>query len=383
MSRQTAFAAAVLLLTACGARPQGPAQASPQPGYTAGVVTAETVARGLEHPWGLAFLPDGSMLVTERPGRVRVVTRGGLLSDPLSGVPPVQASGQGGLLDVAIDPDFAANRLVYLSYSEPGDDGTAGTSVARGRLSANATALEGVGVIYRQIPKVRGGNHFGSRLVFGRDGTLFITQGDRFGHRERAQDLSVGIGKVVRINTDGSIPPDNPFAGRADAFQQVWSYGHRNLQGAALHPTTGQLWTVEHGARGGDELNHPEGGKNYGWPVITYGVDYTGRNIGEGAAKEGMEQPVYYWDPVIAPSGLAFYTGDRYPGWTGDLFVGSLTPGGLVRLEIAEGRVTRETRYLGELQERVRNVVQGPDGLLYLLTDSGMGRVLRVVPASP
>lgn len=381
MTRQIALAAAALSLCACGATPQGPAQASPQPAFTPGVVSAETIARGLEHPWGLVFLPDGSMLVTERPGRLRIVAPGGAVSEPLTGVPRVQASGQGGLLDVAIDPSFAANRLIYLSYSEPGNDGTAGTSVARGRLSANAVALEGVSVIYRQIPKVRGGNHFGSRLVFGRDGTLFITQGDRFGQRDRAQDLSVGIGKVVRINTDGSVPPDNPFVGRADAFQPVWSYGHRNLQGAALHPVTGQLWTVEHGARGGDELNHPEAGKNYGWPVITYGRDYTGRNIGEGAAKDGMEQPVYYWDPVIAPSGLTFYTGDRYPGWTGNLFVGSLTPGGLVRLELAEGRVTRETRYLGELNERVRNVVQGPDGYLYLLTDSGMGRVLKVVPA--
>lgn len=356
----------------------GAGQKSPTPESTPGVVTAETVASGLEHPWGLAFLPDGRMLVTERPGRLRIVSANGTLSPALAGVPAVAASNQGGLLDVALDPAFTTNALVYLSYAEPGEGGTAGTSVARGRLTE--TGLENVAVIYRQEPKLIGGAHFGSRLVFGTDGTLFVTQGDRQDYREKAQDLSQGQGKIVRINPDGSVPTDNPFVGRAGALPVIWSYGHRNLQGAARHPETGQLWTVEHGPAGGDELNHPEAGKNYGWPVISYGLEYSGGKIGEGAAKEGMEQPVYFWDPVIAASGLLFYTGDRYPGWKGNLFVGSLTPGALVRLELADGRVAHEERYLGELRERIRDVEQGLDGLLYLLTDSPNGRVLRVVP---
>jgi glucose/arabinose dehydrogenase len=351
---------------------------SPTPAPVAEAVRAETVARGLEHPWGLAFLPDGRLLVTERPGRLRLVDREGRLSDPLAGVPEVLARGQGGLLDVALDPRFAETRLVYLSYAEPGQGG-AGTAVARGRLGEGR--LEDVRVIYRQRPKVQGGNHFGSRLVFARDGTLFVTQGDRFDYREQAQDLSSGLGKIVRIHPDGSIPRDNPFAGRAGARPEVWSYGHRNVQAAALHPETGQLWTVEHGARGGDELNRPEAGKNYGWPVITYGVNYSGEPIGEGTAKAGLEQPVYYWDPVIAPSGLAFYTGEAFPGWKGNALIGSLRPGGLVRLVLEGSRVVREERHLGDLGERIRDVEQGPDGLLYLLTDSPDGRLLRLVPA--
>ena len=358
---------------------QAQAPRSPTPAPTNGVVRAEPVAQGLEHPWGLAFLPDGRMLVTERPGRLRLVDRDGRLSEPLGGVPQVAARGQGGLLDVALDPRFAENRVVYLSYSEPGASGTAGTAVARGRLAEGR--LEDVRVIYQQQPKVQGPNHFGSRLVFARDGTLFVTQGDRFAHRDGAQDLSVGFGKIVRINPDGSVPADNPFVGRADARPETWSYGHRNVQSAALDPATGQLWTVEHGARGGDELNHPEAGKNYGWPVITYGVDYSGAKIGEGTAKPGMEQPVYFWDPVIAPSGMTFYTGDAYPDWKGSIFIGSLKPGLLVRLTVEAGRVTREERYLGDLGERIRDVRQGPDGLLYLLTDSSRGRILRVSPA--
>ncbi|HEX6058861.1 MAG TPA: PQQ-dependent sugar dehydrogenase, partial [Gemmatimonadaceae bacterium] len=274
---------------------------------------------------------------------------------------------------------FAENRLVYLSFSEPGDDGTAGTSVARGRLGDGR--LEEVQVIYRQRPKVQGAGHFGSRLVFGRDGTLFVTQGDRQRYRERAQDLSQGMGKVVRIAADGSIPADNPFVGRDGALPEIWSYGHRNIQAAALHPESGQLWTVEHGARGGDELNHPEKGKNYGWPVITYGVDYSGETIGEGTAREGMEQPVYYWDPVIAPSGMTFYTGDRFPGWRGSVLVGSMRPGSLVRLVLEDGRVTREERYAID-GERIRDVQEGPDGAIYVVTNNPQGRLLRVVPAT-
>jgi glucose/arabinose dehydrogenase len=242
------------------------------------------------------------MLITERPGRMRTVDSAGRLSKPLERIPKVLARGQGGLLDVAADPRFAGNRLVYVSYSEPGGNGAAGTSVARGYLGE--AGLENVQVIYRQQPRVSGPNHFGSRLVFGHDGSLFVTQGDRFAYREQAQDLSSGIGEIVRINPDGSMPKDNPFGNRKGVRPEIWSYGHRN---------TGQLWTVEHGARGGDELNHPEAGKNYGWPIITYGIDYSGAKIGEGTAKPGMEQPVYYWDPVIAPSGMIFYTGMYFP----------------------------------------------------------------------
>jgi glucose/arabinose dehydrogenase len=337
----------------------------------------ETVASGLEHPWALAFLPDGRILVTERLGRLRMVAPSGRVSEPLGGVPRVHASGQGGLLDVAVDPKFTENRLIYLSFAEAGEGG-AGTAVARGRLGEEQ--LEDVQVIYRQQPKVQGDAHFGSRLVFAKDGTLFITQGDRQAYREQAQDLGSGVGKLVRINTDGSIPKDNPFVGRSGARPEIYSYGHRNMQAAALHPETGQLWTVEHGARGGDELNHPEKGKNYGWPVITYGRDYSGAKIGEGTAKEGMEQPVYYWDPIIAPSGAVWYTGDRYPGWKGSLFVGSMGPRALVRLTVENGRVTKEERYLAELGERIRDVQQGPDGLLYVVTDENEGRLLRVVP---
>ena len=385
MTRQATTLAFLLiaapLVMQCKAQPQrtGPAQASSQPRAMDGNITVETVASGLEHPWALAFLPDGRILVTERPGRLRIVDANGRLSEPLGGVPAVHAVGQGGLLDVAIDPDFAQNQLVYLSFSEPAEGGTSGTSVARGRLGNGR--LENVQVIYRQQPKVRSGGHYGSRLVFSRDGKLFITQGDRQAgsFRRQAQELSSGIGKVVRVNPDGSIPSDNPFVGRTDARPEIWSLGHRNAQAAALNPETGQLWTVEHGAQGGDELNRPEKGKNYGWPTITYGRDYGGGSIGEGAQKEGMEQPVYYWDPVIAPSGMTFYTGDRYPGWKGSAFVGSMSPGALVRLTIENDRVTREERYLSNVG-RVRDVQQGPDGLLYLVTDANDGQLLRVVP---
>ena len=357
----------------------GAAQASPQPSSTAGVVHTETVASGLVHPWGLAFLPDGRMLVTERPGRLRIVSTDGKLSEPLTGLPRVHAVGQGGLLDVAIDPKFEENRLIYVSFAEP-SDGASGTAVARGKLGDGV--IEDATVIYRQRPKYQGGGHYGSRVVFARDGKIFITQGDRMNWRDSAQSLTAGNGKVVRINPDGSIPKDNPFVGRAGVLPEIWSYGHRNVQAAALHPETGQLWTVEHGARGGDELNHPQAGKNYGWPVITYGINYNGEKIGEGTAKEGMEQPVYYWDPVIAPSGMIFYTGDRYRGWKGSAFVGSMTPGALVRLQMENGRVVREERYLGEMGERIRDVQQGNDGYIYLITDSENGRILRVVPDS-
>ncbi len=373
------LSAALLLLAcaACGAQsPQIAGQKSPTPATLSNSLTVETLASGLANPWGLAITPSGRMLVTERPGRLRWVELDGTLSAPLTGVPAVAASGQGGLLDITLDPQFATNNIIYLSYSEPGDDGTAGTSVARARVGA--TGLDNVTVIYRQEPKVRGGGHFGSRIVFARDGKMFITQGDRFSQRDRAQDLSVLIGKIVRLNPDGTVPNDNPFVGRAGARPEIWSYGHRNLQGAFIDPETDQLWTIEHGARGGDELNHPDAGKNYGWPVITYGRDYSGASIGEGTAKDGMEQPVYYWDPVIAPGGLALYTGTRFPGWKGSILAGSLGTASLVRLTMAGGKVVAEERH--GLGERIRDVQQGPDGLIYVTTDAGDGRILRISP---
>lgn len=350
---------------------------STTPRSTDAPLEAVTITEELVHPWGLAFLPDGRMLVTERPGRLRIVSDG-KLSAPVAGVPEVFARGQGGLLDVVLHPDYERNQWVYLSYSEPGEAGSAGTAVARGRLIENS--LQNVQVIWRQQPKKRGPNHFGSRLVF-QDDKLFVTLGERFAWMQAAQDLSNTLGTIVRINPDGSIPDDNPFVSRSEARPEIWSYGHRNIQAAAIEPGSGVLWIVEHGPRGGDELNRPQPGRNYGWPVIGYGVHYAGEPIGVGTAKPGMEQPVYYWDPVIAPSGATFYTGDAYdPDWSGDLFVGSLKPGALVRLEIRNGRVASESRYLGELGWRIRDVEQGPDELLYLLTDESHGRILRIEP---
>jgi aldose sugar dehydrogenase len=347
---------------------------SPTPKDSALPARQVDVARGLEHPWAVAFLAEGRLLVTERPGRLRMVGKDGTLSEPLTGVPKVQAGGQGGLLDVVLSPSFAQDRLVYLSFSEPGEGG-ASTAVARGRLGERG--LDDTQVIWRQQPKVGGPMHFGSRLVFRPDGTLFVTVGDRYSQRDRAQDLSTTIGKVIRINADGSVPKDNPFVGREGARPEIWSYGHRNVQAAALDPQ-GQLWTVEHGARGGDELNNPQPGRNYGWPIITYGIDYSGAKIGVGTARPGMEQPAYYWDPVIAPSGAVFYHGDQFPDWKGHLFVGSLNPGRLVRLKLADGRVTEEARYAIGSGERVRDVRQGPDGALYVVIDASRGRVVRL-----
>jgi len=384
MSRFVSIVAVVAAVAACtpgGAIGQAEATAvrSPTPDPADAVIQTEVIARGLEHPWGFAFLPDGRFLVTERPGRLRIVNADGSLSAPLAGVPAVAARGQGGLLDVTLHPDFARNSLVYLSFSEPAEDGTAGTAVARGRLGR--AGLEDVQVIYRQDPKVRSNGHYGSRIVFRRDGTLFITQGDRMNQRPLVQNLAAGIGKIMRIRDDGAIPDDNPFVGRQDAKPEIWSYGHRNVQAAALDPATGNLWTVEHGARGGDELNQPQAGRNYGWPVITYGVDYSGVRIGEGTAKEGMEQPVYYWDPVIAPSGMTFYTGDALPGWKGSILIGSMSPGALVRLTLQDGKVVSEERYRVRGSARVRDVQQGPDGLVYVVTDEAEGELVRIRPA--
>jgi glucose/arabinose dehydrogenase len=341
-------------------------------------VEVTTVAKGLEHPWSLAFLPDGRMLVTEREGTLRYVTREGALSDPISGVPAVHAEGQGGLLDVVLDPAFAENSVIYLSYAEPAPEGTNGTAVARARLDGGQ--LAGLEVIFRQRPKFKGHHHFGSRLVFARDGSLFVTTGERNSERDKSQDLGTHLGKVIRITPDGGVPPDNPFVGREGALPEIWSWGHRNIQGAALHPATGALWIHEHGPRGGDEINIAAAGKNYGWPVITYGREYSGPAIGEGTAKAGMEQPIHYWLPSIAPSGMAFHDGRGYPAWKGQLFVGALAAAQLVRLEVTpEGEVAKEERIA--IGKRVRDVREGPDGALYLLTDEDAGEILRVVPA--
>jgi glucose/arabinose dehydrogenase len=338
----------------------------------------ETVADGLVHPWALAVLPDGGMLVTERAGRLRIVKPDGEVSEPIAGLPEIWSRGQGGLLDVELGPDYASTNRIYLSYSEPGQGG-ASTAVARAVLDREARQLSALEVIFRQEPKSSGGRHFGSRLVFARDGTLFITIGDR-GERARAQDFTINRGQVIRVNPDGSIPDDNPFVGVAGRLPEVWSYGHRNAQGAALHPETGQLWLHEHAAQGGDEVNVPEAGKNYGWPTIHYGEDYGGGQFGEGTKKPGLEQPVYYWDPSIAPSGMTFYTHDRVPAWQGDVFVGALKYRMLVRLDLEDGEIVHEERMLQDPRKRIRAVEQGPDGRLYLLTDARNGELLRVTP---
>ncbi|WP_438765278.1 PQQ-dependent sugar dehydrogenase [Kushneria sp. TE3] len=343
----------------------------------------QIIADGLEHPWGIAFLPDGDMLVTERAGRLRLITPDGEMSEPIEGLPEMDARGQGGLLDVSLGPDFDTERRVYLSYAEPRDGDQNGTAVARGRLSEDNTRLSDVEVIFQQQPGWESTKHFGSRLIWDNNGRLFITLGERslVEPRQLAQTLDNTIGKVVRVNADGSTPDDNPFVGREDAMDSIWSYGHRNLQGAALHPGTGELWTIEHGPKGGDELNRPEAGLNYGWPVITYGEDYSGADIGEGITQqEGMEQPVYYWDPVIAPGDMTFYTGELFTGWQGDALIASLKPGGIVQLSLEDGRVTGEARYLEDLG-RVRDVEQGPDGALWILTDNGDDALIRAVPA--
>lgn len=339
----------------------------------------QVIAEGLEHPWSLAFLPDGRFLVTERPGSLRMIEADGrLLPQAVEGLPMIEASGQGGLLDIALHPDFEHNRWLYFSYNEPGRDGM-GTAVGRGRLQG--MRLTDTEVLFRLTPKSLTGRHFGSRLVFDRQGHLFITLGDR-GDRPRAQDLADHAGSVVRLKDDGGIPADNPFVGHAGVRPEIYSYGHRNIQGATLHPVSGRLWTHEHGPQGGDEINLPEAGVNHGWPVITYGVNYgIGTRIGEGTTKTGMAQPLYYWVPSIAPSGMAFYQGDAFPTWQGDLFIGSLKFRLLVRLRIRDGQVVHEERMLkGELG-RIRDVRLGPDGLLYLLTDANNGRLVRLIPA--
>ena len=345
-------------------------------------VRPTVVVAGLENPWGLAFLPDGRFLVTERPGRLRLVEPGGRMLPPIQGVPVVASGGQGGLLDVVADSAFNTNRTLYFCFSEPEAGGSGNsTALAKARLSADATRLEDVQVIFSQKPKFASRAHFGCRIVEARDGTLFLTLGDRFSRKDDAQTLDNHHGKLVRIAKDGTVPRDNPFVGRAGALPEIYSYGHRNSQGAALAPD-GRLWTHEHGPQGGDEINIPRPGRNYGWPVITYGENYGGGKIGEGiTAKDGMEQPVKYWVPSIAPSGMVFLTSDRYgAAWKGNLFVGSLKFAYLDRIELKDDKVVAEHKLLEGVGERIRDVKQGPDGLLYVLTDSRDGKLIRLTP---
>jgi glucose/arabinose dehydrogenase len=345
-----------------------------------GVLTVTPLLSGLEHPWSLAFLPDQQgLLITERPGRLRVLNAAGELSAPVAGVPSVYAQGQGGLLDVALSPGFANDRWVYLSYAEVGAGPYAGTAVGRGQLTRDMRRLEHFEVIFRQQPKLSTGAHFGSRLVFDRAGYLFITLGEN-NQRVAAQDLDKLQGKVVRLHADGRVPTDNPFVGKAGARAEIWSYGHRNQQGAALNPWSGQLWAHEHGPRGGDEINIPQAGKNYGWPIATHGVNYSLLAIPEAQGKvvAGTEPPHHVWAKSPALSGMAFYDGERFPVWQHNLFIGALAEQALIRLELEGDRVVHEERLLQELEARIRDVRQGPDGYLYVLTDAADGQLLRL-----
>ena len=369
-------------------RPNAPDQRPAFPGQTRACgVTSDAafdvvvVAKGLEHPWAVEPLPGGDLLVTERPGRMRIVSAAGKLGEPIAGVPDVAAAGQGGLLDVALSPKFDSDRTIFWSYAEPRKGGNA-TSVARGVLSADRTRLEQVRVIFRAVPVYDGDKHFGSRLAFGTDGMLYITLGERSDApmRPQAQRLDSDMGKILRIAPDGSVPKDNPFVGQSGARPEIWTLGHRNVQAAAFDPD-GRLWEVEHGTNGGDELNLIEKGKNYGWPLQAYGEEYSGAPIaGAQTARAGLEQPVYYWDPVIAPSGAQFYTGDAFPAWRGNLFIGSMKDKMLVRLVLANDRVTGEEHLLKDRGQRVRDVREGPDGALYLVTDETDGELWRVAP---
>ncbi|MET0292700.1 MAG: PQQ-dependent sugar dehydrogenase [Steroidobacteraceae bacterium] len=343
-----------------------------------------TVATGFEAPWSVELLPDGRFLVTERPGRLRIVAADGKLSEPVAGLPKSLFDGQGGLLDVALDPAFASTQRIFWTYSEGRDGGVTGTAVASGKLveDAKGARVEGVKVIFRQMPSVKSTFHYGSRIVFTPDGKqLYVALGERAipEGRVQSQDLNSHQGKVVRLNLDGSVPKDNPFVGRKDAKPEIWSYGHRNVQAANLD-AQGRLWTIEHGPRGGDELNRPEAGKNYGWPVIGYGIDYSGEKMHDASAADGMEQPVYYWDPVIAPSGLVFHSGTGAPEWQGNLFVGGMGSTKLVRLKLENDRVVGEEWLLTDRGARIRDVKEGPDGSLFVIADGAQPSLLKVTP---
>lgn len=377
-------AALSLALNACAQPAQSPgargtAQAQPA---KPGAMHVETVASGLEHPWGVALLPEGGFLVTERPGRLRRVAANGTLSAPITGMPEVFAEGQGGLLDVVLDPGYTSNQRIWLSFAEPGAGGTAGTAVANAVLSG--AALTDVRVVYRQLPKLEGGAHFGSRIAFDGQGHVFISQGER-NERAMAQDLEVLQGKLVRLNLDGTQPADNPFASGVGVRKAIWSYGHRNMQGMAVDPRTGTLWQSEHGPRGGDELNLPQPGRNYGWPVITHGINYSGLKIPEavGNAKPGMEQPHHVWEKSPGLSGMAFYTGRPGNAWNDSLFLGALAERNLIRLTLDGNRIAAEERLLGDLGKRIRDVRVGSDGNVYVLTDEPDGQLLRLVPPAP
>lgn len=345
----------------------------------AGSIQVKTIASGLQNVWAMVFLPDGRMLVTERAGRMRIVDQAGKVGEPLGGLPPIFAQGQGGLLDLVLAPDFARSNKIFFSYAEPGENNTNSTAVSSAVLKGNK--LEQVTRIFSQQPKVDSGGHFGSRLVWAPDGTLFITLGERYSEKDKAQTLDNHQGKVIRINADGSVPADNPFVKTPGALPEIWSIGHRNMQGAALHPLTQKLWTGEHGPQGGDELNIDEAGKNYGWPVITYGENYGGGKIGEGTHKEGMEQPVYKWVPSIATAGFIFYTGDKFPQWKNNILLASLREQTLVRLTLQGDKIVREERLLkNDVKQRLRSVVQGPDGLIYLLSDEVDGKIYQLSP---
>ncbi|SOE01001.1 PQQ-dependent sugar dehydrogenase [Caenispirillum bisanense] len=380
MPRSTLAACAAAAILASGpAAAQKPDVGGPEVELqtSAGPIQVKTVAEGLARPWGMDFLPDGRVLVTERPGRLRIVGPDGSLSEPVQGTPEVFSQGQGGLLDVRVHPDFAETGWVYLTFAEPGEGGTASTAVARGKLEGET--LTDVEVIFRQEPKVDGGNHFGSRMVFTPDGKLFVGLGERFKFQP-AQDLSNHLGTVVRLNADGSVPDDNPFVGRQDAKPEIWSYGHRNIQGGALNPETGEPWFHEHGPRGGDEINIPEAGKNYGWPVVSWGRHYSGDPIPDPPTRPEFADAVFQWTPVIAASGMDFYTGDRFADWQGDLLVGGLVSRSVVRLDVNAREVTEAERL--PIGERVRDVQTGPQGDVWVLTDEDNGKLLRLTPAA-
>jgi len=345
----------------------------------AGPVKVETLTDKLDRPWALDFLPDGRMLVTEREGQLRIVDKSGKISTSLKGTPAVLAEGQGGLLDIAVAPDFVTSRLVYLTYSEKGDKGLSGTTLARGKLSADESGLEGLQVIFQQSPKVDSNKHFGSRIVFNRDGTIFVTLAERFMF-DPAQDLTGHLGKIVRINSDGSAPKDNPLLGQSNARPEIWSTGHRNIQAAALDPKSGTLWIAEMGPLGGDELTRVEGGKNYGWPIVSYGRHYNGKDIPDPATRPEFTGSAHQWTPVIAPSGMAIYSGDLFPKWQGSLLIGGLRASAIVRVTVKDGAYVGEERL--KLGARIRDVAQGPDGAIYALTDESNGKLLRLTPAS-